>query len=64
MKNITQQHTCFSALVGCVVKILFVTNVETLSVFDATISAISVTILVNVAVTSDINGVAIVAGRV
>ena len=37
---------------------------EKLSDFEAFISAVSVTVLVNVAVTSDINGVAIVVGRI
>ena len=58
------QHTCFSALVGSIGEILVDICVEKLNVFEAMSSAVSVIFLVNVAVTSDSNGVAVAAGRV
>ncbi len=57
-------HTCSSAFEACVVEMLVDKCVETLNVFDAMILAVSVTLLVNVAVISDINGVATVANGI
>ena len=56
--------TCSSALVGSVGETLADTNLEILDVFEGKILVVSVTLLVNVAVTSDINVVTIAVGRI
>ena len=54
-----KNNTCFSALVGGFGEMLAGTFV-----FEAMISAVSVTLLMNVVVTSDISSVAIVEGPI